>query len=80
MTILTNHINIDRSDDPGYWYLWSVDFKNTFLFLYEHEMNMLRSRTKINLDKLPAEVKLTVMFPRFEKITQLPCRIIAQTE
>ena len=34
----------------------------------------------INLDKLSEEVKLTVMFSRFKKITQIPCRIIAQTE
>src|SRR3989337_3975301 len=53
MTILIDHLNVDRSEDPGYWYLWALDFKNTFLFLYNHEMNLLQNKPKINPDQLP---------------------------
>src|SRR3989344_8092491 len=78
MTILIDHLNVDRSEDPGYWYLWSLDFKNTFLFLYEHEMNLYKD--KVNLDKLPPQpgvvTILTVYFTALELYmkTFLVCR------
>lgn len=35
MTILTDHLNIDKRADAGYWYVWSLDFRNTFLVAYD---------------------------------------------
>jgi len=69
MTILTDHLNIDRSEDPGYWYIWALDFKNTFLFLYDQTFKLLNSKN-INLDQLPSQPGnisiLTIYFSTLE--------------
>ena len=69
MTIITNHLNIDRSEDPEYWYLWALDFKNTFLFLYSRVTNLYRLKN-INLDKLPPQpgnlATLTIYYASIE--------------
>ena len=53
MTITIDHLNKNRNEDPAYWYLWASDFKNSFMFMYSHQIHLLDS--EINIDLLPPE-------------------------
>lgn len=52
--MLIDYLNLDKEKDPGYWYLWALDFKNTFCYLFDGSEKLLR-RKKINLDTLPSQ-------------------------
>lgn len=54
MTIITDHINLDRFEDPGFWYLWANDFNNTFRSLFRQHTNFWkRKKYNINTDPPP---------------------------
>ncbi|MEN9406915.1 MAG: hypothetical protein RLZZ455_131 [Candidatus Parcubacteria bacterium] len=54
MTIFIDHLNLERESDPGYWYIWAADFKNTFIYLFTSEQKLLK-RKRINIDRLPPQ-------------------------
>ena|SRR3989344_3712279 len=58
MTIKIDHINVDRSENPGFWYLWTIDFNNTFRYLFGELEKFLQKKThNINTDSpIPSNV------------------------
>jgi len=50
------------------------------VFLRLFRAGVLTVCLPVNLHMLPENVRLTVMFPRVKNVTQLPCRIVAETE
>ncbi|OGK25378.1 hypothetical protein A3A46_00015 [Candidatus Roizmanbacteria bacterium RIFCSPLOWO2_01_FULL_37_13] len=53
MTIKIDHLNMDRSEDPGFWYLWALEFNNTFRLLFSYSDNFLKKSHNINTDPPP---------------------------
>lgn len=59
MTIKTDHINLNREEDPAHWYLFALEHKNTFLFLYDYVLNFQKRMEGMNIDTLPPQPGIT---------------------
>lgn len=54
MTLKIDHINTDRSEDAGFWYLWALEFRNTFNFLFiQKEKYWDKQSRNINIEPPP---------------------------
>lgn len=64
MTIKIDHINVDRSEDLGYWYLWALEFNNTFKFLFTQlEKFFLRKTYNIDTESpMPSDIVMWCVY------------------